>query len=63
MRQKMILLSFIALSIIGCKKEEVKMDNPFSGPSPWPEIRKERIRTLLAPAMERAGVNAWAVLC
>ncbi|HMP28462.1 MAG TPA: M24 family metallopeptidase, partial [Saprospiraceae bacterium] len=39
------------------------MDNPFSGPSPWPEIRKERIRTLLAPAMQRAGVDAWAILC
>jgi Xaa-Pro aminopeptidase len=63
MRQKMIIMSLIALSIFGCKKEEVRMDNPFSGPSPWPEIRKERIRTLLAPAMERAGVEAWAVLC
>jgi Xaa-Pro dipeptidase len=36
---------------------------PFSGPSPWPEIRKERIRTLLPAAMRRAGVDAWLVVC
>lgn len=35
----------------------------FDGPNPWPEIRQERIRTLLAPAMERAGVEVWAVVC
>ena len=28
----------------------------------WPSIRQERIRTLLGPAMERAGVDAWVVL-
>lgn len=27
----------------------------------WPSIREERIRTLLGPAMERAGVDAWVV--
>jgi Xaa-Pro aminopeptidase len=34
-----------------------------SGPSPWPEIRKQRIAKLLPPAMEAAAVNAWLVLC
>ena len=31
--------------------------------SPWPEIRKERINTLLPKAMTRAGVDAWIVIC
>ncbi|HUG54858.1 MAG TPA: M24 family metallopeptidase [Vicinamibacteria bacterium] len=33
------------------------------GPGPWPAVRKERIRSLLGPAMARAGVDAWLVLC
>ncbi len=33
------------------------------GPSPWPEIRKQRIATLLPTAMEAAGVDAWLLLC
>jgi Xaa-Pro dipeptidase len=35
----------------------------FTGSSPWPEIRKERISTLLPKAMEAAGVDAWVVFC
>lgn len=37
--------------------------SPFSGPSPWPAIRAERVRTLLPAAMKRAGVDAWLVVC
>jgi Xaa-Pro aminopeptidase len=33
------------------------------GPSPWPEIRKERIASLLPRAMQGAGVDAWLTLC
>lgn len=33
------------------------------GESPWPEIRKERISTLLPQAMEAAGVDLWIVIC
>lgn len=35
----------------------------FSGQSPWPEIRKERIATLLPSALIAADVNAWLVIC
>jgi Xaa-Pro aminopeptidase len=37
--------------------------NAFSGPSPWPAIRRERVRRLLPEAMRRAGVDAWIVVC
>jgi Xaa-Pro dipeptidase len=33
------------------------------GPSPWPEIRKERIALLLPGAMRAAGIDAWLILC
>jgi len=33
------------------------------GESPWPEIRKERISTLLPQAMEAANVDLWMVIC
>ncbi len=37
--------------------------NDFEGSSPWPEIRKQRIATLLPRAMRTAGVDAWLLLC
>lgn len=37
--------------------------SPFSGPNPWPAIRKERVAKLLPEAMRRAGVDAWIVAC
>ncbi|MDN3652500.1 M24 family metallopeptidase [Thalassotalea ponticola] len=35
----------------------------FTGPSPWPEIRKQRISQLLPTAMQAANVDAWVVIC
>jgi Xaa-Pro aminopeptidase len=35
----------------------------FSDPSPWPEIRKKRIATLLPSALQAAKVDAWLVIC
>lgn len=37
-------------------------ESVFTGPSPWPEIRRERIDRLLPGAMREAGVDAWVVL-
>ncbi|PWN07884.1 M24 family metallopeptidase [Rhodohalobacter mucosus] len=55
-----LLLSVVAIS---CSTSSEPAPGPFSGPNPWPEIRHERIETLLPEAMERAGTEAWAVLC
>ncbi|MEE4193347.1 MAG: M24 family metallopeptidase [Halieaceae bacterium] len=38
-------------------------ETDFKGPSPWPEIRKQRIAKLLPQAMRAAGVDAWLLLC
>ncbi|MCU0620951.1 MAG: M24 family metallopeptidase [Gemmatimonadales bacterium] len=38
------------------------LDALLAGPSPWPAIRAERIRTLLPVAMRDAGVDAWVIL-
>jgi Xaa-Pro aminopeptidase len=64
-------------TIYACQPQSTSNDDPlagyewryssdelrFDGPSPWPEIRKERIQTLLPVAMERAGVDGWAIVC
>lgn len=66
---KLIAVFFLMLGLfMACQsKSEPKtvetFESPFSGPNPWPEIRKERIQKLLPPAMEAAGVDAWIVVC
>ncbi|RZS96684.1 M24 family metallopeptidase [Cecembia calidifontis] len=61
------ILGFILILLIAsCQQAEEKkktIENPFSGPSPWPEIRKERIQKLLPEAMKAAGVDAWIIIC
>ncbi len=37
--------------------------NIFKGQSPWPEIRKERLNTMLPYAMNEANIDAWLVVC
>jgi len=56
------LIIFLLLSSCGSASQQ-SPQNPFEGPSPWPDIRAERIQTLLPEAMERADVEAWAVVC
>lgn len=56
----------IALLLLFCSCADIEQpvsENPFSGPNPWPEIREERIQTLLPEALQRAGVDAWAIIC
>ncbi|MDZ7808687.1 MAG: M24 family metallopeptidase [Gracilimonas sp.] len=54
------LLSFLMLlsACVPKNVETVEWDE-----SPWPEIRKERISTLLPQAMDAAGVDLWLVIC
>jgi len=64
MNLRFCILSIISVLLFSCTHSTPpEVTHPFDGPNPWPEIRKERINTLLAPAMERAGVDAWAILC
>lgn len=35
----------------------------FAEPSPWPDIRKKRINTLLPQALKSAKVDAWLIIC
>lgn len=57
----------LSMGFIACKMEapteEAIMDNPFAGPSPWPEIRKQRITELLPQAMRAAEIDAWVIIC
>ena len=38
------------------------MQSPFTG-DPWPEIRAERIATLLPTAMHDNEIDAWMLIC
>lgn len=55
---------FAILFLLACSPNQSENTKPIEwGPSPWPEIRIERINTLLPQAMEAAGVDAWLVIC
>jgi len=52
------------LIIISCSSQtESSKVTTFGDSTPWPDIRQERIQSLLPTAMERAGIDVWAVLC
>jgi Xaa-Pro dipeptidase len=64
------LISLLSVLIVGgCQAPipgdvgSVSADLPFPhDPLLWPRIREERIETLLGPAMERGGLDAWVVM-
>ncbi|AFL84537.1 Xaa-Pro aminopeptidase [Belliella baltica DSM 15883] len=61
-----LFVLFILFSLSSCQEKistKSNFENPFAGPSPWPEIRKERLQKLLPQAMEAASVDAWAIIC
>ncbi|MFH0989590.1 MAG: M24 family metallopeptidase [bacterium] len=57
LKQLLPLIAFFAWSTVTLAQEFAHT------PSPWPRIRKERIRTLLPDAMKRAQADAWIVIC
>ncbi len=57
---RVLLLLFFSIIVSCSSNKEPPID---WGESPWPEIRTERINTLLPRAMEAAGVDAWLVIC
>jgi Xaa-Pro aminopeptidase len=63
MTRSTALLFILLLTQSACSSADDPVNNPFDGPNPWPDIRQERIQTLLPQAMRRANVNVWAVLC
>ena len=66
-----ILISCLCLiTLISCKENLVENESTetidpvaYWGENPWPEIRKDRINTLLPEAMKAAGVDCWIVVC
>ncbi len=61
--QKTLLYFLSCFFILSCTAQKTPVQNPFDGPNPWPDIRQERIQTLLPEAMKRAEVDTWAILC
>ena len=67
MNRLISLLLFAAL-LSGCGAEvspptdSPDMQSPFTG-DPWPEIRAERIATLLPTAMHDNEIDAWMLIC
>ena len=60
MRITSLLLILVLLA--GCTAAPDTVESPFAG-DPWPDIRAERIATLLPGAMEENGLDAWVVIC
>lgn len=61
-----LILTLLSTFFISCQSNEaaeVKVESPFTGPSPWPEIRKERLEKLLPQAMKESGIDAWVIIC
>jgi Xaa-Pro aminopeptidase len=61
------LIIFALLCLFNCEKrttESTKIDaQAYWGENPWPEIRNQRINTLLPKALEAAKVDCWVVIC
>mgnify|MGYP001764782437 CR=1 FL=1 len=58
MRRPLLLVPLLLL--ISAPAAAQSLD--FTGPSPWPAIRKERIARLLPAAMRAADVDAWVTI-
>ncbi len=57
-----VALALVCVGARPASAQSVSVRHDFSGPSPWPTIRQERIRTLLPQAMAKANVDAWVII-
>jgi len=57
-----LLLGATLVALLGLRTPGAASAQDFTGPNPWPAIRKERMSRLLPTAMTRAGVDAWVIL-
>jgi hypothetical protein len=60
---KQVRLLYLLIIAICTTQFATAGDHDFTGPSPWPEIRKERITRLLPDAMKASDQAAWLILC
>lgn len=59
-----IPLILITILITACSSDpKTPTEISFDGPNPWPDIRTERIQTLLPEAMKKTDVDTWVILC
>lgn len=49
----------VLASLLAAAPLVAQQPTDFTGPSPWPQIRRERITRLLPQAMREANVDAW----
>lgn len=59
---RLTILMLVTLVAAGCSTTPEPVQSPFTG-DPWPEIRAERIHSLLPGAMADNGLDAWVVIC
>ena len=61
------LILLLLICLFSCEEktpQSIKIDiEAYWGSNPWPEIRKQRITTLLPKALEAANVDCWLVIC
>jgi len=63
MRSLTILATSLVVFLTSCMSDvETPAESPFQG-DPWPDIRTERINTLLPNAMRDNAMDAWMILC
>lgn len=58
----LLILALLCIAPPSLTAQAASARHDFTGSSPWPAIRKERIARLLPGAMASGGVDAWVVL-
>ncbi len=62
MRRTLLLGLVAAIAVVGAPPPAAAQSTDFTGPSPWPAIRRERIARLLPAALRETAVDAWITI-